>query len=37
MSANEMLQFETTEWSLTPENGEKVSLLDGSDPFLKEE
>lgn len=32
-----ILQFETTEWSLTPEGGETVSLLDGSDPFQKEE
>ena len=30
-------QFETVEWSLTPEGGETVSLLDGSDPFQKEE
>jgi len=32
-----VLQFETTEWSLTPEGGETVSLLDGGDPFQKEE
>jgi hypothetical protein len=31
------LQFETVEWSLTPEGGETVSLLDGTDPFQKEE
>jgi cytochrome c oxidase assembly factor 1 len=30
-------QFETVEWSLTPEGGETVSLLDGTDPFQKEE
>jgi hypothetical protein len=35
--ANEVLQFETVEWSLTPEGGETVSLLDGTDPFQKEE
>lgn len=35
--ADYILQFETTEWSLTPEGGETVSLLDGSDPFQKEE
>lgn len=29
--------FETVEWSLTPEGGETVSLLDGSDPFQTEE
>lgn len=30
-------QFETTEWSLTPEGGETVSLLDGTDPFQQEQ
>ena len=35
--ANDVAQFETVEWSLTPEGGETVSLLDGSDPFQKEE
>lgn len=27
------MQFETHEWSLEPEGGEKVSLLQGNDPF----
>lgn len=32
-----MWQFETTEWSLTPDGGEKVSLLEeGVDPFAQE-
>jgi hypothetical protein len=35
--ANEFVQFETTEWSLTPDGGETVSLLEGSsDPLQLE-
>jgi len=31
--ATRMGVFETTEWSLEMKNGEKLDLLDGSDPF----
>lgn len=33
-----LLQFETLEWSLQPEGGEKISLLqaEGHDPFQQE-
>jgi len=35
--ANGYLQFETVEWSLTPDGGETVSLLEGSsDPLQLE-
>jgi hypothetical protein len=37
MVANNLVQFETTEWSLTPDGGETVSLLEGSsDPLQLE-
>lgn len=29
-------QFQTHEWSLEPEGGQKVSLLQGNDPFQQE-
>ena len=31
--ATRMGMFETTEWSLETRDGEKIDLLDGSDPF----
>ena len=31
--ASRMGMFETTEWSLETRDGEKMNLLDGSDPF----
>ena len=29
-------QFDTLEWSIQPEGGEKISLLGGNDPFKQE-
>lgn len=31
-----VLQFDTLEWSIQPEGGEKISLMSGNDPFQQE-
>lgn len=31
-----VLQFDTLEWSIQPDGGEKISLMSGNDPFQQE-